>query len=98
MSYVSSIPGGQSGAQTHQVAFAISTKFGNAVERNRARRRLRAAFAGLISTQSDNPPPFGLYLLLPSRGVLTMPHRDVVRLLQECFDRLETAAPTKQIT
>ena len=98
MSYVSSVQGREPGAQTHQVAFAISTKFGNAVERNRARRRLRAAFAGLVSAQSDNPPPFGLYLLLPSRSVLTLPHRDVVRLLQECFDRLETADLAKQPT
>jgi RNase P protein component len=98
MSYVSSVRGGEPVTQIHQVAFAISRKFGNAVERNRARRRLRASFAGLISARSDNPPPFGLYLLLPSRSVLTMPHRDLVRLLQECFDQLETADLMQQVT
>lgn len=98
MSFVPSVRDGEPVAQTHQVAFAISRKFGNAVERNRARRRLRAAFSGLVSVPGENPPPFGLYLLLPSRSVLTIPHRDVVRLLQECFDRLETADFSKKPT
>ena len=40
----------------------VTTKgFGDAVERNRARRRLRAAFAGL------EQPPIGLDLILTAR-------------------------------
>ena len=56
------------------VAFAFGRKFGNAVERNRARRRLRAAFA---QAWHDHPSPAGAYLIGGNRSVL---ERDFERL------------------
>jgi ribonuclease P protein component len=51
------------------VAYAIGRRFGTAVERNRARRRLRAAVAldeALLLTG-------GTYLLAAERSVITIP-------------------------
>jgi ribonuclease P protein component len=51
------------------VAYAIGRRFGTAVERNRARRRLRAAVAldeALLLTG-------GAYLLAADRSVMTLP-------------------------
>jgi ribonuclease P protein component len=50
------------------VAYAIGRRFGNAVERNRARRRLRAA----VALQRDALVPGGVYLFAAERSVITI--------------------------
>jgi ribonuclease P protein component len=51
------------------VAYAIGRRFGTAVERNRARRRLRAA----VALDEALLLPGGAYLLAADRTVLTIP-------------------------
>jgi ribonuclease P protein component len=51
------------------VAYAIGRRFGNAVERNRARRRLRAA----VALASGELRPGGAYLFAADRSVMTVP-------------------------
>jgi ribonuclease P protein component len=51
------------------VAYAIGRRFGTAVERNRARRRLRAA----VALDAALLLPGGAYLLAADRTVMTLP-------------------------
>jgi ribonuclease P protein component len=51
------------------VAYAVGRRFGTAVERNRARRRLRAA----IALDEALLLPGGAYLLAADRAVMTLP-------------------------
>jgi ribonuclease P protein component len=51
------------------VAYAIGRRFGTAVERNRARRRLRAA----IALDEALLLPGGAYLVAADRSVMTVP-------------------------
>jgi ribonuclease P protein component len=51
------------------VAYAIGRRFGTAVERNRARRRLRAA----IALDEALLLPGGAYLVAAERAVMTLP-------------------------
>jgi ribonuclease P protein component len=68
-----------------QLAFAIGRRFGSAVERNRARRRLRAAF---ISAWRSSPTPApGAYLVTADRSVLTSGFDRLVTALQRCLDQ-----------
>jgi ribonuclease P protein component len=66
-----------------RVAYAIGRRFGTAVERNRARRRLRAA----IALDSALLLPGVAYLLSAERAVMTIPfptlREHVARLLRE---------------
>ena len=79
-----------------QVAFAIGKSFGNAVERNRGRRRLRAAFVEVsqkseLSTGSvDNAHFRGAFLLTGNRGLLTQRYVDLVRDVEKCLEKLAT--------
>ena len=59
------------------VAFAISRKVGNAVVRNRIRRRLRALMDGL----SPAPRP-GLYLIKCANGTGQLPYDELQTHLQ----------------
>ena len=52
-----------------RVAYAIGRRFGTAVERNRARRRLRAA----IALDAALLLPGGAYLVAAERSVMTLP-------------------------
>lgn len=63
------------------LAFAFGKRFGTAVERNRARRRLRAAF-GVVSQQQSLQP--GAYLIGGSRRVLTADFSTLVDALDDC--------------
>ena len=78
-----------------QVAFAIGRSFGNAVERNRGRRRLRAAFIEVAtnhmkSTSSvDKSLLDGAFLLTGSRRLLTADYTDLVNDVEKCLERLK---------
>lgn len=72
------------GSAEPQVAYAFGRKFGSAVERNRARRRLRAAFNSVW--QSGDP--LGAYQLTGSRAVLSAPFEALEASLRRCFDEL----------
>ncbi len=83
-----------------EIAFAFPRSFGNAVERNRARRRLRAAFRqawsdAVARVESDNspPPPMGAYLLTGGRGLLTARFSGIVSDVGRCLDRLSIERP-----
>ena len=51
------------------MAYAIGRRFGTAVERNRARRRLRAA----VAVHAAELLPGGVYLFAAERAVMTVP-------------------------
>jgi ribonuclease P protein component len=72
-----------------QVAFAFGRRFGPAVDRNRARRRLRAAFLE-ARRRSD---PLGAYQLAGSRAVLHERFDRLVVSLRSCFDELSARHP-----
>jgi ribonuclease P protein component len=68
------------------VAYAIGRRFGTAVERNRARRRLRAA----IALEQELLLPGAAYLVAAERSVMTVPFptlRDHVITLLEAVRR-----------
>lgn len=74
-----------------QVAFALGRRFGNAVERNRARRRLRAAFVEAFDRRvetAEHPELLGAYLLSGDRGLLTAGYRRLVSDVDACLSKL----------
>lgn len=66
------------------VAFAIGRRFGNAVERNRARRRMRAVF-GAVWTPGD---PLGAYQVSVTRAALGAPTTELTDALSRCLQQL----------
>ncbi len=75
-----------------QVALALGRRFGNAVERNRGRRRLRAAFGAAWVARSSNRAPVlpGAFLLSGSRRLLNDPFDSIVSSVGECLDQVES--------
>lgn len=67
------------------LAFAFGRRFGNAVERNRARRRLRAAFS---ETWDPATGPSGVYLLAGNRSLLTDDYQRLLDRVGDCLDQL----------
>ena len=86
---------GESAELTPQVAFALGRKFGTAVERNRARRRLRDAFTQSWGQHKETVEPalqlHGAFLLSGHRGLLTAPFDRLVSDLTNCFAKLISA-------
>jgi len=70
-------------APDHKVAFVASRKVGNAVERNRAKRVMRAAFAALDSPRSPIP---GWLVLVARREILRFKSTDVYAQLLRLLD------------
>lgn len=84
VSYVS-VPAAQP-----ELAFAIGRRFGNAVARNRARRRLRAAFSA--AWDASPGAPTGAYLVTADRAVLSAPFSGLVQAVRSCLGKVEERA------
>jgi ribonuclease P protein component len=72
------------------VGFTVTKKAGNAPERNRIKRRLRAAVtacADAFSTRHD-------YVLIGRRDVLSAPFSSLVSTLKSLITRIHTTSPT----
>lgn len=61
---------------TSRVGYTVTKKTGNAVERNRIRRRLRAAVAQL---GDDTVPQGADFVIIGRRAALSLPFTDLVR-------------------
>ena len=72
-------------AVTVQVGFTTSKKVGSAVERNRARRRLRAAVAEIFP---DNATPQQDYVVIGRRETLSRPYSLLLQDLRTALKRL----------
>jgi ribonuclease P protein component len=70
-------------ARPARIGFTVTKKTGNAVERNRIRRRLKAAVAGChnLETATD-------YVLVGRRAALTLPFERLVTDLESGFAAL----------
>lgn len=77
-------PGDQD-PQAIRVGFTASRKVGSAVERNRARRRLRAAAAAVLPREGRGSHD---YVLIARRATLTRPYADLLNDLSEALRRL----------
>lgn len=81
---------GEAGGEAVGVGFTVTRKVGNAVKRNRARRRLRAVAAEVLPGQAR--PGFDLVLI--GRGeTLDRPYRDLVEDLRNALRRLGALRP-----
>lgn len=61
----------QDGEGSARVGYAVTRRVGNAVTRNRVRRRLQAALSELVR-RGDLTLRSGLYVIMPSPGVVPM--------------------------
>ncbi len=69
-----------------RLGFTVSRKVGNAVARNRAKRRLRAAAAEVIATRAK---PSTDYVLIGRRTTLDRPYKELVGDLETALRRLD---------
>ena len=78
------------GAASPQLAFAIGRRFGNAVQRNRGRRRLRAAFTEVWRSLSPKcrQDLAGAYLASASPSVLTVPYPSLLADIEACLGQI----------
>ena len=70
----------------HRLCFAIGRHVGNAVLRNRCRRRVRAAFGDVVR---DRDVPEGGFLFRPTAAIATMPFDSLVELVTSLIDELD---------
>jgi ribonuclease P protein component len=76
-----------------RVGFTVSKQVGNAVERNRVRRRLRE----MVRLQPETAFAAGNdYVLIGRRHALTCPFRDMARELDGALRRVATGAGNKR--
>jgi ribonuclease P protein component len=75
----------QSAAEAVRVGFTASRKVGNAVARNRARRRLRAAAAAVLPAHAARGHD---YVVIARAGTLTRPYKGLLDDLAAGLKRL----------
>ncbi len=71
-----------------RIGFTVSKKVGNAVRRNRARRRLRAAVEQVMPTRGKTGRD---YVLIGRFDTVDRPFDALVDDLETAFERIETA-------
>jgi ribonuclease P protein component len=73
------------------IGFTVSKKVGNAPQRNRVKRRLRAA----VGACADRFHPRHDYVLVGRTDALTMPFGELVRDLAGLIDRVGAKSPPR---
>ena len=73
-----------------RIGYTASKKGGSAVERNRARRRLRAVVAKIIP---DHAKPGYDFILIARKGTLTRPFSELQKDLVKSLKQLEAYHP-----
>lgn len=89
VSYVATLNG--AAIDDAEIGFVIGRQFGTAVDRNRARRRLRAALREIDAQRSL---AHGAYLFRPNRRVLTAPFDDLTVSVAAAIDAITESAGT----
>jgi ribonuclease P protein component len=82
-----------SGGETVRVGFTASRKVGNAVLRNRAKRRLRAAAAAVLARDGRQGTD---YVLIARAGTGERPYPELVRDLEGALRQIERRGPEAQ--
>jgi ribonuclease P protein component len=72
-----------------QLAFALGRKVGNAVQRNRLRRRLRHVFTELVS---QGRVPAGVYLVTASPDAVECSFEELRRFVQRAVAHIAEGA------
>ena len=78
----------EAGVDGIRVGFTVSRKVGNAVARNRARRRLRAAAEHVLAENAERGRD---YVLIGRRQTVSRPFADLVRDLEKALRRTDVA-------
>jgi ribonuclease P protein component len=81
----------QDGASAPRVGFTASRKVGIAVERNRARRRLKAVVAQVLGPHAASGTD---YVVVARTGTLTRPFHDLATDLETAMRRLDAYVET----
>ncbi len=76
--------GTEDGAAAPRVGFTASKKVGNAVARNRARRRLKAAARDVLAERAGERMD---YVLIARAGTAGRPYDDLLADLRACIER-----------
>ena len=71
--------------ETHKVGFTATKKIGNAVKRNRAKRRLRALFREFSPSLKD-----GTYIFVAKQAINEATHQQLKNDFQKILKRLNT--------
>lgn len=71
--------------EIHKVGFTATKKIGNAVKRNRAKRRLRALFREFSPSLKD-----GTYIFVAKQAINEATHQQLINDFQKILKRLNT--------
>ena len=83
-------PAADAASQGFRVGYTASRKVGGSVERNRARRRLRAAVAGVMADHAERGVD---YVIIARRGTLDRRFADLAADLETACRRLAAGDP-----
>jgi ribonuclease P protein component len=83
-------PLGTSGDKAVRVGFTASRKVGNAVLRNRAKRRLRAAAAAVLARDGSTGTD---YVLIARAGTGERPYAELVHDLEAALRQIDRRGP-----
>ena len=83
-------PPGDSGAEAVRVGFTASRKVGNAVLRNRSKRRLRAAAAIVLARDGRQGTD---YVLIARAGTAERPYGELVHDIEGALRQIDRGGP-----